>query len=121
MRPCPQRPGETRMNKLDAGRFGLLGALALAAVSLATPAAAQQMSGQQVYDARCKGCHDGGNPRAPTRADLAQRPAADIVSALTSGIMAPMAQGLSDADKQAVAVFLTSAGTTPPPQAAATA
>jgi polyvinyl alcohol dehydrogenase (cytochrome) len=99
--------------------FGLLGAIAIAALGFTLPAHAQQMTGQQVYEARCKGCHDGGNPRAPTRADLAQRPAADIVAALTSGIMQPMAAGLSDADKQAVAAFLTAAGPTPPPQAAA--
>ena len=73
----------------------------------APPTAAQ--SGQAIYESRCKACHDGGSPRAPSRADLAQRPAADIVQALTSGIMVPMAQGLSDADKQAVAAFLTAA------------
>ena len=78
-------------------------------------------NGQTIYETRCKSCHEGGNPRAPSRADLAQRPAGDIVTALTSGIMAPMAQGLSDADKQAVAGYLTSAAVqtaqaAPPPR-----
>nr|MEA2798695.1 hypothetical protein [Phenylobacterium sp.] len=87
-----------------------LAGLALAGVSaFAAAAQAQPASGQQVYEARCKGCHEGGAERAPSRTDLGQRAPADIVHALTSGIMAPMAQGLSDADKQAVATYLTSA------------
>jgi len=90
-------------------------ALAAAAVSLSAQAQPAASSGQTVYETRCKMCHDGGNPRAPSRADLAQRPAADIVTALTSGIMAPMAQGLSDADKQAVAAYLTAPAAAPAP------
>ena len=100
--------------------FGL--ALAAAsAISLSAQAQSTAPDGQAIYDTRCKACHDGGNPRAPSRADLAQRPAADIVAALTGGIMAPMAQGLSDADKQAVAAFLTTpAAPTATPAAART-
>jgi len=91
-------------------RTWLFGA-ALAAASAVSVAAHAQGTpdGAAIYDTHCKACHDGGNPRAPNRADLAQRPAADIVQALTTGIMQPMAQGLSDADKQAVAAYLTSA------------
>ncbi len=96
-------------------RIGLLGALALGALGLAQPAAAQAPDGKALYEARCNSCHSGANPRAPNKADLAQRPVSDIVAALTSGIMVPMATGLSDADKQAVAVYLTSQGATPPP------
>ena len=76
-----------------------------AVVSHAQPDAGA--NGQAIYEARCKGCHEGGNPRAPSRADLAQRAPGDIIAALTTGIMAPMAQGLSDTDKQAVAAYLT--------------
>ena len=89
--------------------LALASASALAVTAQAQPAAS---SGQQIYETRCKGCHEGGAPRAPTRADLGQRPAADIVQALTGGIMVPMAQGLSDGDKQAVAAYLTSAPAT---------
>jgi polyvinyl alcohol dehydrogenase (cytochrome) len=102
--------------------FALAG---LAAVTTWGSAQAQPAasSGQQVYETRCKACHDGGNPRAPSRADLGQRAPGDIVTALTSGIMAPMAQGLSDGDKQAVAAYLTAAaapaeGAAPPARAA---
>jgi polyvinyl alcohol dehydrogenase (cytochrome) len=88
----------------------LFGAAFAAASVVSVAAHAQGASdGAAIYDTRCKACHDGGNPRAPSRADLAQRAPGDIVTALTSGIMQPMAQGLSDADKQAVAAYLTSA------------
>ena len=86
--------------------LALAGVSTIAATAEAQPAAPD---GAAIYEARCKACHEGGNPRAPGKADLAQRPATDIVGALTGGIMAPMAQGLSDADKQAVAAYLTSA------------
>ena len=89
-----------------------LAGLALAAVSaIAASAQAQPAAsdGAAIYDTRCKACHDGGNPRAPSKADLGHRAPADIVTALTSGIMVPMAQGLSDDDKKAVAAYLTSA------------
>jgi polyvinyl alcohol dehydrogenase (cytochrome) len=97
----------------------LAGLFALAAAWLAfAPAAYAQASGQAVYEGRCKVCHEGGDPRAPTREDLGRRAPDDIVHALTTGIMAPMAAGLSDAEKQAVAAYLTSAAApTPPPPA----
>ncbi|WP_394762733.1 PQQ-binding-like beta-propeller repeat protein [Phenylobacterium sp.] len=98
-----------------------LAGLALAATSVISFSAQAQPAapdGQAIYETRCKACHGGGNPRAPSRADLAQRPAADIVAALTGGIMAPMAQGLSDADKQAVAAYLTAPAPSETPSAA---
>jgi polyvinyl alcohol dehydrogenase (cytochrome) len=89
--------------------LALAGVSALAATAQAQPAAS---SGQQIYETRCKACHEGGAARAPNKADLGQRAPADIVQALTGGIMAPMAQGMSDGDKQAVAAYLTSAPAT---------
>ncbi len=106
--------------KVSMVRTWLFGA-ALAAASAVSLAAHAQgaLSGADIYETRCKACHDGGNPRAPSRADLAQRAPSDIVQSLTNGIMKAMAQGLSDDDKQAVSVFLTSAQTqaAPPPPA----
>lgn len=92
---------------------------ASAAVSLwATTAGAQPSApnaGEQIYNQRCKSCHEGGNERAPNPADLARRSKEDIVNALTTGIMAPMASGLTQADKEAVAGYLTTAKTAAPP------
>lgn len=91
-------------------RHGLLAlAAGLAAVISLTPAAAQAV-GKSVFETRCQTCHEPAVDRAPSRADLAQRPQADIVKSLTSGIMKPMAEGLSEAEIQAVASYVSSVG-----------
>ncbi|MDB5419243.1 MAG: pvadh [Phenylobacterium sp.] len=86
---------------------------ALAAAALwALPAAAQPSApdaGAAIFTARCKSCHEPALERAPGVADLARRPKDDIVRALTSGVMAPMAAGLTQADKEAVAGYIATA------------
>ncbi len=80
------------------------------AMGLALPLAAHAQdaaAGEQVFNARCKGCHEPAIERAPTKATLSTYPSATIVDALTNGVMKPMAAGLSDADKAAVAAYLT--------------
>ena len=86
-------------------------ALAGFACALALPLAAhaQPAPGEAVFNARCKACHDPNIDRAPSKATLATYPATQIVDALTNGVMKPMAAGLSDEDKQAVAAYLTGA------------
>lgn len=107
------------MSSLKSGLIGLaLAAAAAASAGLAAqaqPAAAP--SGQAVFESRCKACHDPAIDRAPGKAELALRPQADIVQALTNGLMAPMAQGLSSADILAVAAYLSPAGAGGPPHA----
>jgi polyvinyl alcohol dehydrogenase (cytochrome) len=68
-------------------------------------------NGETLFNARCKSCHDPAIDRAPTRAELAVRARGNIVQTLTNGAMAPMANGMSPAEIQAVAVFLTPAQT----------
>ena len=80
-------------------------AFGLGAVGLAQESS-QRPSGEAVFNARCKTCHDPAVERAPTRAELAFRSPADIVTALTTGVMAPMAKGLSQPEIEAVALFL---------------
>lgn len=83
---------------------------ALAALALGSPSAGQAPvapRGEAIYVERCKECHESGDERAPPRAVLAAKPAAEIVAALTTGPMAPMAEGLAPEDKQAVAAYLT--------------
>lgn len=87
-----------------------LALLALATgVLFAAPVRAQPVgdAGEAVFQAHCKMCHEPPIERAPSRPDLAKRPRADVVTALTSGIMAPMAKGLSPGDIVAVAAYLT--------------
>jgi polyvinyl alcohol dehydrogenase (cytochrome) len=77
-----------------------VGALALAQETSPPP------SGEAVFNSRCKSCHEPAVERAPTRAELMFRAPADIVTALTTGVMAPMAKGLSRPEIEAVALFL---------------
>ena len=85
--------------------LGFLGLAGMAAaIGMAAPGAALAQAvapdGKAVFDTHCKQCHEPAIDRAPARADLAVRPAADIVTALTNGIMKPMAAGLSPAEIQ---------------------
>jgi cytochrome c553 len=73
-----------------------------------------QTSGQTVFEARCKDCHEPAADRAPSRADLAQRPQTEIVKSLTDGLMKLMADGLSAAEIQAVASYISSVDTLAP-------
>jgi polyvinyl alcohol dehydrogenase (cytochrome) len=85
--------------------------LAASAATL-SPAAAQPSApnaGAEIFAARCKSCHEPAVERAPGVADLARRPKDDIVRALTTGVMAPMAGGLTQADKEAVAGYILTA------------
>src|SRR5271165_2563881 len=81
--------------------------LGFAVLTLAQQAANQPANGEAIFNARCKSCHDPAVERAPGRLELAVRPRTDIVTALVTGVMAPMAQGLSRPEIEAVALFLT--------------
>jgi polyvinyl alcohol dehydrogenase (cytochrome) len=80
-------------------------ALAFAAIALGQQAS-DPVSGEAVFNSRCKSCHEPAVERAPGRMELAYHARAEIVAALTTGVMAPMAQGLSQAEIDAVAHFL---------------
>ena len=81
-------------------------AAGIGALALAQDAGAAHPSGESVFKERCKSCHEPAVERAPTRAELAFRSPADIVAALTSGVMAPMGKGLSRPEIEAVALYL---------------
>lgn len=49
--------------------------------------------GAAIFAERCKECHDPGDDRAPSRAELATKARDEIVVALTTGPMAPVAEG----------------------------
>lgn len=66
----------------------------------------QGANGETVFATRCQSCHEPAVERAPTRAELAFRTPADVVTALTTGVMAPMAKGLSRPEIEAVALFV---------------
>ena len=71
------------------------------------PANAVNVKGSEIFDAKCKQCHDPAVERAPTKAGLAQRWPEDIIASLKTGLMAPMAAGMSEDDMKTLAVYLT--------------
>ncbi len=83
----------------------------LASVGSAQPVAS---NGQVLFSGRCASCHDAGLDRAPETTALRRLTPAAITTAL-NGVMAPMTEGMTDADKQAIATYLTA------PQTAAAA
>jgi polyvinyl alcohol dehydrogenase (cytochrome) len=66
-----------------------------------------QAHGEELFTARCKGCHMPPVEHAPSRGELAAQFPNVIIDALKTGKMQPMAQGLSDDDVSAIAVFIT--------------
>ncbi|HEY8571257.1 PQQ-binding-like beta-propeller repeat protein [Phenylobacterium sp.] len=81
---------------------------------LAQPAFAQ-VNAEAIFQQRCKGCHEPPIDRAISRAEMRQREADAMVQILTRGVMAPMAQGLTRQEINALAFHLTGR---PPGQAA---
>jgi len=87
--------------------LALVAGAAFLATSAVSQTAPDKAKGQAIFEERCKACHEPAVDRAPTREELAARPPADIVAALTTGPMVPVAEGLTPEDKQAVAAYLT--------------
>ena len=85
-------------------------ALALGFPAMASAAqSAPPSDGAAIYQQRCAGCHEhpDASSRAPARAALATRTPNHVFDTLDQGAMAPMAAGLSHADLDAVALYLT--------------
>src|SRR5688500_17199218 len=83
----------------------------------ATAASAQTPNAAAIYKERCASCHDPGPgaeaTRAPAREVLKSRTVQQIFATLEpGGSMAANAIGLSTAEKQAVATFLSAAAAT---------
>ncbi|MEE4174952.1 MAG: PQQ-binding-like beta-propeller repeat protein [Xanthomonadales bacterium] len=63
--------------------------------------------GQAPYEAKCAACHDKAVYKAPSRTFLAMLGARNVYAAMDEGLMRAQAAGLNDAQKQAVAEYLT--------------
>src|SRR5215831_3666498 len=66
-----------------------------------------QTHGEELFNARCKGCHMPPVEHAPSRGELAAQFPNVIIEALTNGKMQPMAAGLSGEDIGAIAAWIT--------------
>src|SRR5882724_9570396 len=69
--------------------------------------AGQAPAGAQLFQNNCATCHAGNDPRIPSMAVLRQRTPEQIVDALTTGPMREQGADLTDAQRRAVAEFLT--------------
>ena len=76
---------------------------------MATPAFAQAPDGNAVYEKACAMCHQqpAAETRAPNREALRQFAPESILTALTTGNMYRQGYDLGDADRRAVAEFLS--------------
>jgi polyvinyl alcohol dehydrogenase (cytochrome) len=63
--------------------------------------------GGALFEQRCKSCHEPPIDRAPSRSAMSVRPTSEITEALSAGVMAPMATGLSASQIQSLVLFLT--------------
>jgi cytochrome c553 len=95
----------------------LLAAIVLAGCSVArepaaAPASTATSSGlsnaEILYGYRCKGCHEPATPGAPNRKELAALEQREIIDALRTGPMKPLATGLTKQEVRELATFLTS-------------
>jgi polyvinyl alcohol dehydrogenase (cytochrome) len=78
----------------------------LIAVALAF-AFAQPPNGSMVFENHCAACHAGTDSRVPPVSALRERTPESIVDALVTGLMRQQAAELSDAERRAVAEYLT--------------
>jgi polyvinyl alcohol dehydrogenase (cytochrome) len=78
------------------------------------PDAQSAQRGAAVYAARCASCHDVGGGRAPQKMLLSMLAPRSIEAALTSGVMKPMGQGLSDEERRSVAEYIAQKRMGPP-------
>jgi polyvinyl alcohol dehydrogenase (cytochrome) len=89
----------------------LIGVLRLAMLAVqalsAQPAAAQKVSGAQVYQTRCAQCHENvAATRAPSRDALEKMAASRILRTLDFGLMMGVAYPLTREEREAVANYL---------------
>ena len=97
-------------------------ALGLSAAGRSAEPESSQPDGAALYQQRCASCHDtaDSSSRAPAREVLTSRGSKAILAALTSGTMKPMAEGLSQAELDAIALHVTGAAPGPDPAPALT-
>src|SRR5262245_63280347 len=72
-----------------------------------TAVSAQAQDGAAVYAQACSICHDGGVVRAPARRALTEMTPERIVASLETGAMRAQGASLTDAQRRAIAVFLS--------------
>jgi polyvinyl alcohol dehydrogenase (cytochrome) len=72
-----------------------------------TPGGASSLNGRALFENRCATCHAGNDARVPSVAALRERAPEAVVDALTTGAMRQQGSDLSDAERRAIAEYLT--------------
>jgi polyvinyl alcohol dehydrogenase (cytochrome) len=83
----------------------VLGALGVLATTAAYGAQADAPDGAALYTTRCAACHENPQDRTPPR-DVISRNSPQFILASLNSVMAPMAEGLSEEEKRAIALYL---------------
>lgn len=88
---------------------------------VAAPALAQTPNGANLFELGCANCHVNSTDRTPAVATLRQLTPETIMTSMTTGAMREQGAAFSDAEKRAIAQFLTGRlpGAPAPPAAAA--
>jgi polyvinyl alcohol dehydrogenase (cytochrome) len=95
-----------------------IAALPLAAhAQQAVPSIAQQ-NGAALYSQYCSQCHDAANSRTPSRSVLQSMTFEEVVRSLSTGSMASIVQERTNAERTAIAAFITMKGSKTPPASA---
>lgn len=91
------------------GRLIVLVTVAGIFPALTSSTANAQIFGQMLYEQRCGGCHTHpqGGSRAPSREAMLQFQPEKVLEAITTGPMAPQADGLKDDEKRNIAEFVS--------------
>ena len=76
-------------------------------LAVAASGAAQPPNGERLYRQNCARCHDSNLPVLFSSGPIREYPGERIYAALSAGLMAAQATGLSNADKRAVAEYVS--------------
>jgi polyvinyl alcohol dehydrogenase (cytochrome) len=77
------------------------------AAPVQSPHAGPTVDGAKVYDEKCASCHNGRVARAPQLQALKVKSPEDVLDALLTGPMVFLGMGMADAERRAVAEFIT--------------
>jgi polyvinyl alcohol dehydrogenase (cytochrome) len=77
------------------------------AAPVQSPHAGPTIDGAKVYDEKCAACHNGKVARAPHLQALKVKAPEEVLDALLTGPMVFLGMGMPDAERRAVAEFIT--------------
>ena len=89
--------------------------LSWTAAGAAAAQAQAEVDGELVYRQQCARCHEGGTGRMASSEELRERTADQIYGALNFGLMRRQGLDLSDAERRAVAMYLSGGAISDPP------